>query len=210
MRRGDPHPAGVPGVRASDGVATIPPGAVREAVAAAVAAIDRSAAEGVDEATLDALAAVGRALGVDRSYLFVYDFDAGLCHNTHEWCGETIEPQIALLQGFPLHLMPEWVARHRAGEALDVADVFALPPDSGVRQTLEPQGIKSVTSVPLMDGTTCVGFVGFDAVRRHREFGAVDRAALLALAGALVRAYARLGRGADAHARSSATHDAVR
>ena len=210
MLHGDGDPSAAPGVRASDGVGAIPAGAARDALTEAVAAIDRAAVAGVDEATHDALALAGRAFGADRAYLFAYDFEAGLCHNTHEWCGATIEPQIALLQAFPLQLVPEWVARHRAGKTMDVADVFALPPDSGVRQTLEPQGIKSVTSVPLMDGPTCVGFVGFDAVRRHRTFGAVEHAVLRTLASALVRAYARLGRGADGRVRASAAHDAVR
>lgn len=190
-------------------VATVPPG-VQEALAEAVAALDRASAATVDEAKHDALAAVGHALAVDRAYLFAYDFVNGTCHNTHEWCAEAIEPQIALLQAFPLQLVPEWVARHRAGEPMDVVDVFALPPDSGVRQTLEPQGIKSLTTVPLMDATTCVGFVGFDAVRRHRDFGSSEHAALQALADAMVRAHARLGRVPADGDPASATHDPVR
>ena len=189
---------------------TIRPTAVREVVAEAVTAIDRAAAGSVDEAIHDALAAVGSALAVDRAYLVAYDFVSGTCHNTHEWCGEAIEPQIALLQAFPLHLVPEWVARHRLGEPMDVADVLALPPDSGVRQTLEPQGIKSLTTVPLMDGSTCVGFIGFDAVRRLRDFGSREHAVLHGLADALVRAHARLGRGVPDRDPSSVAHHPVR
>lgn len=197
-------------MRAIPDPATIPAGAVREVVTEAVGTIDQAVAESLDEVIHDALAVVGHVLAVDRAYLFAYDFVSGTCHNTHEWCAEAIEPQMALLQAFPLQLVPEWVARHRSGEPMDVADVFALPPDSGVRQTLEPQGIKSLTTVPLMDATTCVGFVGFDAVRRHRDFGSLEHAVLQALADALVRAHARLGRGSERRDPSSAAHHPVR
>jgi GAF domain-containing protein len=190
-------------------------GAVDEALATAlvtaVARLDQVGRAGLDDAVDEALAALGEAVAADRAYAFTYDFGAGLCHNTHEWCAVAIEPQIAILQAFPLHLVPEWVARHRAGEAMDVADVFALPPDSGVRHTLEPQGIKSLASVPMMDGPTCIGFVGLDAVRRHRVFGAQERAALTMVADALVRAYVRLGLVPTLErVESSAAHDAVR
>lgn len=192
------------------GVARIPAGPLRDAVDAAVVALARSDAGSVDDAIDAALAALGSTLAADRAYLFAYDFEAGICHNTHEWCAASIEPQIALLQAFPLQLVPEWVARHRAGEPMDVADVFALPPDSGVRQTLEPQGIKSLTTVPLLDGPACLGFTGFDAVRRQRAFGALEHAVLWTLADALVGAYRRIGRWARLTAAASAAHDAAR
>ena len=185
--------------------------AVDAALATAVGRLDSVGRDELDDAVDEALAAFGSAVGADRAYAFRYDFAAGLCHNTHEWCAVAVEPQIAILQAFPLQLVPEWVARHRAGEAMDVADVFALPPDSGVRHTLEPQGIKSLASVPMMVGPTCIGFVGLDAVRRHRIFEASDRAGLVAVAEALARAYVRLGVVPTGQPlEPSAVHDAMR
>ncbi len=185
--------------------------ALDTALAIAVGRLDQVDGDGLDGSVDAVLEALGSALGADRAYAFSYDFAAGLCHNTHEWCAAAVEPQIAILQAFPLHLVPEWVARHRAGDAMEVVDVFALPPDSGVRHTLEPQGIKSLTSVPMMDGPTCIGFVGLDAVRRHRVFGAREGAALTTVADALVRAYARLGRvRTPERVEASDAHDAVR
>ena len=185
--------------------------AVDAALATAVGRLDSVGRDELDDAVDEALAAFGSAVGADRAYAFSYDFAAGLCHNTHEWCAVAVEPQIAILQAFPLQLVPEWVARHRAGEAMDVADVFALPPDSGVRHTLEPQGIKSLASVPMMVGPTCIGFVGLDAVRRHRIFEASDRAGLVAVAEALARAYVRLGVVPTGQPlEPSAVHDAMR
>jgi len=193
------------------GTTTMRSEAVDAALATAVVRLDSVGRDELDDAVDEALAAFGSAVGADRAYAFSYDFAAGLCHNTHEWCAVAIEPQIAILQAFPLQLVPEWVARHRAGEAMDVADVFALPPDSGVRHTLEPQGIKSLASVPMMVGPTCIGFVGLDAVRRHRIFGASDRAGLDAVAGAIARAYVRLGVvPTGQRLEPSAVHDAMR
>jgi signal transduction histidine kinase len=55
-----------------------------------------------------------------------------------------------------------------------VPDVFELPLGYA-RDILEPQGIKSVLTVPMMSNGLCIGFVGFDSVRRHHNYTATDR-----------------------------------
>ncbi|MEI8241931.1 MAG: CHASE domain-containing protein [bacterium] len=108
-------------------------------------------------------------VGADRAYVFDYDFQRGVGTNTHEWCAEGIAPQIDALQAVPLASVPDWVSVHRQGEAMHVPDVSALPP-GGLRDLLEPQGIKSLLALPLMSTGECIGFVGFDAVRQNHEY----------------------------------------
>jgi len=49
-----------------------------------------------------------------------------------------------------------------------------------VRQILEPQSVKSLLTLPLMSGSDCIGFVGFDSCRHIRIYNN-DEIGLLSL-----------------------------
>ncbi len=119
----------------------------------------------VDETVQNSLGELGHFVGADRVYIFEYDFEQENCRNTHEWCGEGITPQIQDLQAVPISIIPQWVAVHRRGEAMNIPDVHALSLHDPVRQVLEPQNIRSLLAMPMMDAGRCLGFVGFDFVR---------------------------------------------
>ena len=136
----------------------------------------------VDEAVQGSLGDLGRFVDADRVYIFEYDFVHDNCRNTHEWCAEGVTPQIQELQEVPLSILPRWVDVHRRGEAMHIPDVQALPPEDGVRQILEPQGIRSLLAVPMMDGGRCLGFVGFDYVRGLHDFADLERKLLTVFA----------------------------
>jgi PAS domain S-box-containing protein len=139
------------------------------------------------EATLiDSLGEMGELVGADRAYLFDYDFVQQVCINTHEWCAVGVMPQKEALQAVPLAMIPDWVATHLRGEAVGVDDVLALAKESGVRQILEPQRVQSVLALPLNDGETCLGFTGFDFVRRRHKVGESERRLLTVFAQLLV------------------------
>ncbi|MBM9512517.1 PAS domain S-box protein [Desulfogranum marinum] len=123
-----------------------------------------------DDIVVESLQAICLLVDADRSYVFSYDFSKQTTSNTYEWCRDGIEPQIEYLQNIPLELIPDWVKNHRAGSINYIPDVMGLSPESDIRQLLEPQGIKSIISVPLMRGDTCVGFVGFDSVHKHHNY----------------------------------------
>jgi PAS domain S-box-containing protein len=123
-----------------------------------------------DAAVEQSLATMGQLIEADRAYLFKYDFGAGRMHYTHEWCGPNITPESGHLQAVPLALFPEWVAAHRRGEAVHVPSVAALAADDPLRQALEPRGIRSLVTLPLLGDEACTGFVGFGAVREERRW----------------------------------------
>ncbi|MBK1645782.1 hypothetical protein CKO25_14195 [Thiocapsa imhoffii] len=140
----------------------------------------------VDGAIETSLGNLGDFVKADRAYLFDYDFTHGICINTHEWCAPGIEPQIEQLRAVPVELMTSWTVTHRRGEVVHIPDVLALPPEDEVRPILEPQGIKSLLTVPLTDGETCLGFVGFDSVRHHHRYSEVELRLLTVFAQMLV------------------------
>ena len=119
----------------------------------------------VDETIQGSLGELGRFVNADRVSIFEYDFEHASCRNTHEWCAAGITRQIQHLQEVPLSLIAQWVEAHRRGEAMNTPDVQALAPEDTVRLFLEPQGVRSLLTMPLMEAGRCLGFVGFDYVR---------------------------------------------
>lgn len=117
-----------------------------------------------------ALGEIGQFAGVDRVYVFDYDWLDDCMSNTYEWSAENISPEIDNLQKVPNSVVPDWVNAHKMGEMTYVTSVIALNEDDYLRQILEPQGIQSLITIPLMDSEHCMGYVGFDAVKKERSF----------------------------------------
>ena len=140
----------------------------------------------VDHVINEALTEIGNFSGMDRVYIFNYDFKNQTTCNTYEWCNQGISPQIDELQEVPLELVNDWVATHKKGESMLIRDVSLLPKDSELRKILEPQDIKSLLAIPMMDGDECTGFIGFDAVRSLHSFSEKEQGLLHAFALMLV------------------------
>lgn len=126
----------------------------------------------VDNTINKSLEKMGLFVDADRSYIFDYDFDLGTTSNTYEWCNQNIEPEIGNLQQVPLEFFPHWVDQHKKGKEFYIPDVSALDDDGpgGLKSILEPQGIKSLMAIPMLDGKELVGFVGFDSVKKHHDY----------------------------------------
>ncbi len=127
----------------------------------------------LDGAIDDALARAGKFFGVDRAFLFEYDFAARTSSNTHEWVSDGTEPFKDILQGGSMEGLEDWLEAHLKGEVINIHDVDSLPHEV-TRQLLQMQGIKSVLSVPLMAGDTCIGCAGFDGVREAKAFSEAE------------------------------------
>lgn len=119
----------------------------------------------------NALAMVGDFLDVDRVYVFDYDHDKRVMSNTFEWCNKNVSKEIDNLQDISMDIFDQvWVSHHLVGKAVIYEDVIALKKGHLIYDILEPQGVKSVTTLPLMNADQCLGFVGFDDVRNKRHW----------------------------------------
>lgn len=127
-----------------------------------------------DVAINNSLAELGEFIQADRFYIFSYDFEHKTCSNTHEWCAEGIVPQLEILQNVPLEEIPDWVNTHKKGEKLIVYDVESLDDDSYLKNILDIQGIKSLITIPLMDGANCIGFMGLDFVKKEHQYSSLE------------------------------------
>ncbi len=113
---------------------------------------------------------IGAYAGIDRAYLFRYDFEQNFTSNTHEWCASGVSPEIDNLQHIPFAVIPEWVEQHRAGKMLHIPDVSGLDQSSNLFKILKEQGIKTLITIPLMYKERCLGFVGLDDVKKLRRW----------------------------------------
>ncbi len=146
----------------------------------------------VEHAIYVSLGNLARFVGADRAYIFDYDFKKQICKNTHEWCEEGVQAQIDQLQAVPLDALPDWVDTHRRGDVVFIADVLALPAGN-LRSILEPQGIKSLLTVPMMGNGESLGFVGFDSVKKHHNYSGNEQHLLGVFAQMLVNVRLRKG-----------------
>lgn len=118
--------------------------------------------DGVGNQINESLRILGEFIAADRFYIFDYDFEEMTASNTFEWCAKGIEPQLEILQDVPVEGMTEWIQNHRRGEIMEYENIHVLPVNHPIRLILEPQDIKSIITMPLMDGSKCIGFIGLD------------------------------------------------
>ncbi|MEE4330406.1 MAG: GAF domain-containing protein, partial [Wenzhouxiangella sp.] len=138
-----------------------------------------------DAGIQSALAHIGFFVGADRAYVFDYDLAEDRARNTHEWCVEGVAPGIEQSRAVPISEIPDLFRAHQAGEPVHIAEVSSHP-DENLRRRLEEQDIQSLLTVPLLQQGECVGFVGFDSVRRRRAYSKSDIELLTVFGGILV------------------------
>ncbi len=132
----------------------------------------------VDEIKQKSLQEIGEFVKADRAYIFKYDWQNRIAVNTYEWCMDGIESQIENLQALPFESMPKCINPHKEGKMAYVWDVQAMDINDPDRKILEPQGIKSVLTIPIMNGPNCEGFVGFDSVREKKVYSEQEKSLL--------------------------------
>ena len=139
-----------------------------------------------------ALETIGRFTDSDRAYLFQVRDDDSTIDNTHEWCAEGIEPQIENLQNLTLEDLG-WLADQLLDKAvIHVPDVSSMPSSAEQeKKHLADQGIQSVLALPLYLGDRFAGFIGFDSVRRKRDWEPEDWSMLRFIGETIMHAISR-------------------
>jgi signal transduction histidine kinase/CheY-like chemotaxis protein/PAS domain-containing protein len=132
----------------------------------------------LEDAINRSLRELGRFVGADRAYVFSYDWVNEICTNTHEWCEEGVSPQIDELQALPIETIKIWSGTHKEGKSMNIPDVYELPEGHEVRIPLEQQEILSLIAIPMMNGEECIGFVGFDSVKKHHTYSEKEESLL--------------------------------
>jgi PAS domain S-box-containing protein len=141
----------------------------------------------------EALCQIGRAMGADRSYVFLFRNGGELMDNSHEWVAEGIAAERASLQALSTGSAFPWFMRElRAQGVVQVTSVAELPEAAArERAEFEREGIRSLVCVAMVHEGTLGGFLGLDAVRAAREWSSDEISFLRVVAEALMGALAR-------------------
>jgi PAS domain S-box-containing protein len=147
--------------------------------------------EELDRAIDQSLQEIAYFSDADRAYVFRYELEHNVCRNTHEWCAPGIQPQIEELQLISLDKMPYWYTKHSNGEEVEVIDAAKLT-DERIKSMLKTEGIQSLLTIPMMDASHVIGFIGFDVIRKKRTFRNEEKELLALFAQMLVNVINRM------------------
>ena len=140
------------------------------------------------ECLTEALGRVGRAMRVDRVYIFENGRDANaalVANQRYEWTAASATAQLdnPELQNVPYSdVMPDWLVAFSTGDPV-VGLVKDMPSPS--KELLESQQVLSLLVCPISLGNDWWGFVGFDDCQSERQWPAEEVAVLETLARAL-------------------------
>lgn len=148
--------------------------------------------ENSQEAITQSLKLIGDHVKADRAYIFKYDFDEKTTSNTHEYCAQGITKEIDNLQDVPLGEIIYWVETHLKHDPLYILDVSKLSTDDHVRHILEPQGVKSLLTIPLIKKGEVYGFLGLDSVKQIHKYSKFELEVLNEYSNLLVNVIGRL------------------
>ncbi|MDY0305274.1 MAG: histidine kinase dimerization/phosphoacceptor domain -containing protein [Desulfovibrionaceae bacterium] len=132
------------------------------------------------------LAALGRAVGVCRAYIFrnrLAPDDTLVMDHAFEWCASGVRAQIGNpdLQGVRYaEVCPRWA--RVLGQGIPLHGLVADFPEKE-RTVLEAQEIKALLAVPIFVAGTWWGFIGFDDCKRARIWSSAEVDALATAAG---------------------------
>jgi PAS domain S-box-containing protein len=124
--------------------------------------------ENSDEAVDILLSVIGKGNELDRVYVYEYDFAKNAMSNTHEWCAGGIASEIESRQQMPIELLTSWVDSHKKGNMLYVEDVEKLDKNDPQYKILQPKGIKTYITIPLILHGECLGFIGFNSEKSKK------------------------------------------
>jgi PAS domain S-box-containing protein len=119
-----------------------------------------------DEAIKHALQVIGKFLGVERAYLFEYDWDNRRMKKTHEWIDIDLVNLNPLNEYLSLDGIAEWVSNHLEGRGFLIDDLSEYIGDAELLKSLQEDNVKTVITKPLMNSESCMGFVGFDTITK--------------------------------------------
>jgi|GEM_PF-2553767 PAS domain S-box-containing protein len=128
---------------------------------------------------------LGQFVNVDRAQIVLYDHAAHTMNCLFEWASEGTPHQIKNLQGLDYRPYSTWTDYHFNGKIFIAEDVDLIE-TVNLRTDLEKSKVKSIISIPMMDGSHCQGFVNFETVEQIRSFTEDERNLLELFASMLV------------------------
>ena len=126
--------------------------------------------DNVDGAINRLLEIIADYYGAERSYIFEFDDDMKMIHNTYEWCAPGIESELELLRNVEMSVIDRWMYFFQTkGEFYINSLSSEVSKESPEFKILEVQGIESLMAAPLRNGDRFVGFMGVDNPKENTD-----------------------------------------
>ncbi|MCM1496176.1 MAG: diguanylate cyclase [Bacteroides sp.] len=117
-----------------------------------------------DIAINNTLEILGKYLGGERTYIF--HVHGKSMDNTYEWCAEGVSREIDSLQNVPITIIERWIPFFNENECVIIEDVEKIKEESPAEyETLKPQNIQSLITVPIIEKGKLAGYFGIDNPR---------------------------------------------
>ena len=126
--------------------------------------------DNMDEAINELLSIIADFYKADRGYIFEFEDDMVMMHNTYEWCREGVEPAIELLADVEIKTIDRWFHYfEEKGEFYITSIGDEVSEDSEEYRLLALQGIECLMAAPLTLNGKLVGFIGVDNPRENTD-----------------------------------------
>lgn len=126
--------------------------------------------ENMDKAIDELLSIIADFYKADRGYIFEFDDDGVMMHNTYEWCDEGVEPAIELLANVEVKTIDRWIRYfEERGEFYITSLGSEVSEDSEEYRLLSMQGVDCLMAAPLRMNGRLVGFIGVDNPRENTD-----------------------------------------
>ena len=110
-----------------------------------------------------ALKAIGEHFDVDRTYLIEFNDDNQTITCTHEWIRNTEEIQSLNIKNVSYKSVEDWLRMIKDARLMCFQKMEDIK-DNIFREIYQLQGTQSVLIIPLLEQSTCIGIIGFDAI----------------------------------------------
>ncbi len=114
---------------------------------------------------------IGEFIGVDRTHVFQLFEKENLIRNTHEWCSPGMKPMMPDMQQILPESIPWWMEKMQSWENIRIHRLIEMPPEAETEKgILRSYNIKSFIAVPMIYGSSVIGFWGMDTVQEERNW----------------------------------------
>ena len=133
------------------------------------------AAEELDAEIRHALQAIGQFIEVERGYLGLLSGGGMKIESEYEWCDEGVEPQSSAIEGMSMAPYRWLMGQVDLTKVVSVSRVADLPPEASFEKGLwQARGVQSVLTIPLFQGETLVGYLGFQSLKGEKRWAEED------------------------------------
>ncbi len=139
-----------------------------------------------DNVINETVQSIGEFCEGDHCYVFLFSDDRTSMVLTHEWCSESVAPQINNHIKLPAASFPWQMEMIKKSETIFVPVVSELPSEASFfKEYALSRRVKSVIQAPIAYGGSVIGFLGLNSVKEEKTWS-VDIVVMIRIVGDII------------------------